>query len=360
MSNFEIKRGMCFYLDEPSKTEPVPCTTSCSPQKKRPYMVLSNDKCNASSNLVHVAPILTRTYDPKRWYCVPFKSMNNRDVVVDVSAIMLVDKTLLDEAAYTQGISFYTMNNEVLMKNIKTAIQRQFALDDFTTRYDSCKVTEPVAPTVSNTQNTVPEIHLTINLNGVPINATVPMDNSIKVPVEVSVEPTIKEEEQKPQKKIARAVSGEINRMVSNDKVMKLSGAVGKRFTDKEQEYIRAYIKENYTGFGGKMTFDKISSNLGISLGTVSRYTNAIKGESTSTKSTVAKSGKRGKRGKRSSIPKRLCEQFYNDYKDHGVRYVLERYRKFGFKHDYQVYDAIRRNKNIQKFKKKEPVEITT
>lgn len=350
MSNFEIKRGMCFYLDEPSKTEPVPCTSSCSLQKKRPYIVLSNDKCNASSQLLHVAPILTRTYDPKRWYCVPFKSAG-RDVVVDVSAIMLVDKSLLTEAAYTQVISMYTKNNTALMDNIKTAIQRQFALDDVTTRYDSYKVTE------ATTQSTVPEIHLTINLNGVPINATVPMDNSSNVPVEVSVEPTIKEEEQKPQKKIARAVSGEIKRMVSNDKVMKLSGAVGKRFTDKEQEYIRTYIKENYTGFGGKMTFDKISSNLGISLGTVSRYTNAIKGESTSTKSTVSK---RGKRGKRSSIPKRLCEQFYNDYKEHGVRYILEKYRYLGFKHDYQVYDAIRRNKNIQKFKKKEPVETTT
>ena len=342
MSNFEIKRGMCFYLDEPSKTEPVPCTSSCSPQKKRPYMVLSNDKCNASSNLVHVAPILTRTYDPKRWYCVPFKSMNNRDVVVDVSAIMLVDKTLLDEAAYTQGISFYTMNNEVLMKNIKTAIQRQFALDDFTTRYDPYKVAEPVAPTVSNTQNTVPEIHLTINLNGVPINATVPMDNSIKVPVEVSVEPTIKEEEQKPQKKIAKAVTEEV---VPNTTIKSVRGQ-GKHFTQEEKEYIQNYILNNYKAFNGKMGLEEISATLGISLTTVNRYYKALKTPR--------------QRAKKSHLPKKQCEQFYQDYVKYGAKYVVEKYHKYGFKTIQQVYNTITRNKNIQKFKEKETVETTT
>ena len=340
----EIKRGMCFYLDEPSKTEPVPCTADVAPQKKRPYMVLSNDKCNASSQLVHVAPILSRVYDPKRWYCVPFKSTNNRDAVVDISAIMLVDKTLLTEAAYTAAISFYTLTNKILMDDIRTAIKRQFALDDAGTRYDQYKIAdhETMSTTTKTSQvdaPTIPEIHLTINLNGVPINTTVPMNNSdVAVDVPAIPETELVIDTPKLKKKIARVVAEDIKKSVDNDKVMKLNGGVGKKFTEKEKEYINTYIKKNHRSFGGKMKPDDISTTLGISLSTVNRYARTLKAPR--------------QRAKKSTLPKKLYEQFYEDYVRNGAKYVVEKYHKYGFKTVQQVYNVITRNKYIQELKK--------
>lgn len=339
----EIKRGMCFYLDEPSKTEPVPCTADVAPQKKRPYMVLSNDKCNASSPLVHVAPILSRVYDPKRWYCVPFKSTNNRDVVVDISAIMLVDKTLLTEAAYTAAISFYTLTNKILMDNIRTAIKRQFALDDAVTRYDPYKIAdlETMSTTTRTGQDvpTIPEIHLTINLNGVPINATVPMNNSdVSVDVPAIPETELVIDTPKPKKKIAKAVAGDTKKEVVQDTEIKTVRGKGKNFTQEEKEYIRNYIKKNHRSFGGKMKLEDISTTLGISLSTVNRYAKTLKTPR--------------KRAKKSALPKKLYEQFYEDYVRNGAKYVVEKYHKYGFKTVQQVYNVITRNKYIQELKK--------
>ena len=348
MSKFEIKRGMCFYLDEPSKTEPIPCTSDCSPQKKRPYMVLSNNKCNVSSNLVHVAPIITREYDPKRWYCVPFKSANNRDVVVDVSAIMLVDKTLLNEAAYTQAVSFYTVNNKILMDNIKTAIQRQFALDDSTARYDSYSIAEPVQNTLTTQtiQNPIPEIHLTINLNGVPITTSVPMRGNTSVPIEVNVSSTVEKSEFDSKKKIAKAAPKNIEENTTQNNVIKSIRGKGKKFTKSEKEYIQKYIKENYKLFSGKMSINDISETLGISLSTVRRYIYSFETPRVKAKKAV--------------IPNKLCKQFYEDYVKYNAKYVVNKYSKYGFKTTQQVYNAITRNKNIQKFKKNnETVETT-
>ena len=53
-NQFQVRRGMVFFLDSPGKAQAVPCAGPAAPQKKRPYLVLSNDGCNMYSPMIHV------------------------------------------------------------------------------------------------------------------------------------------------------------------------------------------------------------------------------------------------------------------------------------------------------------------
>ena len=128
---FEVKRGMVFFLTRPAEAQqPFPCLSERIPEKKRPYIVLSNNKCCASSELINVAPIFTRDPSPDRFYNVPFKSCGNRNCVVDIANIILIPKTMCNEFTYSETITLYTIRNRNLFEGIAGAIIRQFALEE--------------------------------------------------------------------------------------------------------------------------------------------------------------------------------------------------------------------------------------
>lgn len=359
MDNFTVKRGMVFFIEDAAKQEPISCNSESAPKKRRPYIVLSNDKCNASSPLIHVAPILTREYDPKRWYCVPFKSTCNRDSVVDVSAIMLLDKSICNEVNYSEAISQYTYGNQILMDNVKTAIKRQFSVDDsdyydnYTVAASKSAVSAINRKSESVAQQIAPSIHLTINLNGVPVGTTVSAEavSESTVPVDepvVAVEEPVKIVADQSTRKIVKAVKEverklfntvETNTDVSNELVKLSKNYI---LTDDSAKIVNDYILEHHKYFGGTMSGTAIAAHFNVAVSTINRRAKKLLGEVP--RKYLVKNAKKGtKKSKRAHLPENLHAQFAKDYADYGSKYCIKTYAKYGFKSASQVYNLVAR-----------------
>lgn len=347
MANFEIKKGMCFFIEKPATTQPIPNTSEFTPEKNRPYMVVSNNKCNATSTLIHVAPVITREYNEKHWWNVPFKSTNNRNSIVNISEIMLIEKNLCTTQNYAMSISDLTMNNAKLMDNIAVAIRRQFALDNDSQKYDSYEI-EDVPATKITTNNVdvssvstpypqMPTFNITINVNGLPSGATVTTStadsNSITLNTDITSDvPSIDNTEntvETPKKKVAKAIPDKPKKVAT-----KSTRVSGKHFTDEEREKFTAFIRTNYRKFGGSMTASQISKVLNISGVAVSYYIKKINSDFDKKKNPT-----------RVSLPEKMRAQFMSDYVSHGTKYILEHYSDCGFVKAKQVYDTVERLK---------------
>lgn len=378
METFTIKRGMVFFLDDAAKQEPISCTSDCTPKKKRPYLVLSNDKCNASSNLIHVAPILSRSYDPKRWYCVPFQSTCGRDSVVDVSAIMLIDKSLCTEVNYSAAVSQYTQNQN-LMNNIKTAIKRQFSIDDSDYYEDYSAKAAVTAIQQRSEQPVVPNIHLTINLNGVPVGTTVSAEavadnETTAVSEPVIEEPVVSEHricetvehiENSDGRKIAKAVK-EVKKlfdtantdMNNTDDVVTLN----KHYvlSDDSAKIVNDYILENHKCFGGSMTGSTIARHFNVADSTINRRVKKLLGQDARSYLTKrSKKKSKSKKSVRAHLPESLYEQFVKDYNDYGSKYCVKTYAKYGFYKASQIYNLVARIQEKLEIQKKLEKKVT-
>ena len=125
---FQVKKGMAFFIDEPCSNQGVPCNNGI--RKSRPYLVVSNDLCNAYSNLIQVIPLKT-DHDVQahstKWYFIQYKGKYGSDYIADVSSIMLVDKIYCNQSSYSES---NTRNiTEEVMDRINDGIIRQFGLD---------------------------------------------------------------------------------------------------------------------------------------------------------------------------------------------------------------------------------------
>lgn len=326
MGEFIVKKGMVFYLDEYGK--------------KRPYLILSNDKCNASSSYVNAAPISVAEYDPKKWYCVPFKSTCGNTNVVNISNIRLVGKQLCNEESYTKAITLYTFNNKELFDNISTAIKRQFDID-VQDNYSDYSIADNkiIDQTVQQPQIQMPSFNITINLNGVPVNASV---ESATVSEVKSNEDDIVEESSETvqtERRIAKSVSEsdtyrqmqkkEVCVPFSNEKLFR-----SQNFSKERREYIINFILKNHKAFGGNMSVKDISEALNTTYSTVKRYADNIMQQKISYVNRV-------------TLPESLDEELVRDYEEYGTKYVIKKYSKYGFSKNQQVYDAVRRRKAL-------------
>jgi mRNA-degrading endonuclease toxin of MazEF toxin-antitoxin module len=330
MGEFIVKKGMVFYLDEYGK--------------KRPYLILSNDKCNATSSYVHAAPISVAEYDPKKWYCVPFKSTCGNTNVVNISNIRLVGKQHCNEESYTKAITMYTFNNKELFENISTAIKRQFDIDVEDSYSDYSIADNKI---MEQPQMQMPSFNITINLNGVPMNASVESatvaeaeSNKAEIVEEVKVEP----ETIHPERKIAKAVSEidvtknteqkESCESIVNEKLIK-----SQNFSKERREYIINFIIKNHKMFGGKMSVKEIAEELNTTYPTVKRYADYVMQQKISSTNRV-------------TLPESLDEELVKDYEKYGTKYVIKKYAQYGFSKRQQVYDAVRRRKALIEKKK--------
>ena len=345
-----IKRGMVFFLEKPSTTSPIPPNSDTLYQKKRPYMVLSSNKCNEVSQLIHVAPIISREYDPKRWFCVPFKACGNKSEVVDIAQIMLIDKKICTKEAYSETFTRDIIDNETLFEGIKFALLKQMGfVDDYA---------HIVYKTQSDTKQDIPvqPINLVINLNGVPVNVEASNEDgktsvnlnynkssvdAIMPKHNIEAPKTIEDVAEEPEhdKKIrtvqmvtdeevrlAKGITDDDPRIVREEQTK--SDITKQQFTHEEIEKIKAYIRRFSKKFNGSMSASDLAEICGCSTQTIYRLTNIICNEELDTKT-------------RSSLPKCMDEEFISDYEKFGTAYVLDKYKRFGFKHRTQVYAAI-------------------
>ena len=340
---FEIKRGMCFFIEKPATSQPIPNTSEFTPEKNRPYMVVSNNKCNASSSLIHVAPVIHREYNEKHWWNVPFKSTCNKPAVVNISEIMLIDKNLCTTQNYAMSLSDLTVNNTKLLSGIAVAIRRQFGLDNDSTKYERYEIEEhePIVCDDNNSTDkeiSMPTFNITINLNGLPIGVNATTDISVDKSSVVSSGSTdtdkpVVTKENTTEKKIAKAVP---DVETSPKKIMSKSGV---HFSNEEKKRITEFIKKNYRAFGGNMTLNQIAESLGIGGSAAFRYVKAVSGVSKKSKTSAP----------RVNLPDSLNAQFMSDYVSHGTAYIIQKYSKYGFTNNEQVYRAVAQRKKMLK-----------
>ena len=328
MSEFKIKKGMVFYLERPADNQPIRCISSYAPEKKRPYMVISNDRCNEHSALIHVAPIFTRDYNPDRYYQVPFKSISDRDCVVDIASIMLVPRELLTISSYSDAITKYTIANTTLIEGIGKAIMRQF------------DIKEQIPQTVEYTPREQ-TITLNININGTRI---VPNVNTSTNEIDINFDAIECND--------SKETHTSTNRNTTPFRILHLNKYVETSESDKE--YMRQILKENYRKFDGTMSLSDIAHCIGVSVSTLSRILSKMK-DSYVKKNEKASEVSHDVDSKvlfrpRFTMTPQEEEELVQDYRIHTASWCLNKYKHCGFTSSIQIYGKVR---NIQNKRKK-------
>ena len=331
-NQFEVRRGMVFFIDL-SKMGQI--KSQLTPTKSRPYVVLSNDKCNENSAMVHVAPIYTRDYDEseRRWYNVPFKGADGRNCIIDVAAITLIPKTFLTSTNYSASITGKVRYNADLMHSVNSAIIRQFEVDS-----SSVPVRDETLDLISRfpvfnqpvPQIQIPNITLNISVNGVPVsdqNISITTDTdttSDNITENMQTVPKVKESA--PKKKIAKATP------VAEDvaKFEKITLKPLQSMTDDQKKRLHDFILENYEKFGGNMSVATLAKETGVSEPTIRKNITEIDAH--------ALSGKKPGRKSKFTLPPSMYKEFVEYHKANGIQKTLEKYRKFGFKVPNDVY----------------------
>ena len=353
-NSMTIKRGMVFYLDEPYKNQPIDtdiANIDNYPKKKRPYIVVSNDKCNENSNLIHVAPIfsITNTLIPK-WWKIPFKGPCNKDSYVNISYIMLVSSNILNDTSYSEAITQYTVHNKNLFEAIDKAICKQFgigtdvintAVYDTMTRYPVNNQPIPV----------VPNITLNISVNGIPVSENAVSVESSSIQTNNNID-TVSNDTCVAVSTVAdnQLVIGEPelekNENISKNDTSKKSDAYTKKFRTKQgrrlsiqqKKKLQKFIIDNHKDFNGNMTTYRISKLFGITINTVQKYASEIERKKDSDKNTKEQKNT-GKH--RASLPKELNSEFLDYYMNHTMDETLKKYEKYGFTKSTHVKDKV-------------------
>ena len=299
MSTISIRRGMVFFLEKPYEGNENFAVLD-GPSKKRPYIVLSNDKCNDTASNIHVAPIFTATDKSlEKWYRIPFRSTCERLCTVDIGSVMLVSRELFTEANYSPAISQYTINNTNLMNNIGRALIRQFGFEpsQFSNPYCNPNPEKSIIPT----------LNLVINVNGV----SVPTEN---ITVEqVNTVPTTESEP--------------------------VTTNTDKNYYFAPKPQMTEFIHKNDVRYGGTMTAQEVAKELGVSVNALYYHYKKIEKDSYagSKKSKI----KKPVNSSRINLPKSEYKKFLEDREKCGTPKMIELYRKYGITTPKQVYNYV-------------------
>ena len=268
----EVKRGMVFYMDVPSKDQPVPLPGEYAISKKRPYIVISSDEQNVYSNLVHVAPITTKPSDKPRWYRVPFRAMDGTYRWVLISHLMLVPKEYCTVADMSEALTNVCLNNKELTQRLNESIFKLLGVTynepenikeetKMETKLETTNL-EPVVQVSGVTpQMVIPNINITINIPGLgEFVKAVTTETKTEVKTEVKQKPTV----EKPKRN---------NKSKTTSSYTAPKGKKGRvTFDNNERNEIFDYLLYHAKRFGGTMTLTECAKTLGVSFSTVVRY----------------------------------------------------------------------------------------
>ena len=274
MSEFKIRRGQVFYISKDAQSGP------------QPYIVLSNNKCNETSDAVHAAPIRTGPADVNKYYQCPFTGTCNRSMFVDAAKTTLISKERLTEANYSAPMSYYTVNNSYLITRIEEALCQQLGI---TKNYVVYGDTEP-------TEKKQEPIQVTINMNITGMDSTSPVTVTAEPVItavqkkepDVFIEPKMVQESIDKTLEASKIVS--VTETSNPELAVVINGRTKRRtavwvkpntdhrtiFTREEQRNIIETIMTKSKAFGGYLSGAQIAKELGISPVTVQRYTREL------------------------------------------------------------------------------------
>ena len=268
----EVKRGMVFYMDVPSKDQPVPLPGEYAISKKRPYIVISSDEQNVYSNLVHVAPITTKPSDKPKWYRVPFRASDGTYRWVLISHLMLVPKEYCTVADMSEALTNVCLNNKELTQRLNESIFKLLGVTynepetiKEETKMETKSETTNFEPVVQisgvTPQMVIPNINITINIPGLgEFVKAVTTETKTEVKTEVKQKPTIEKPKRNNKPKTTSSYTGPRGK----------KGRV--TFDNNERNEIFDYLLYHAKRFGGTMTLTECAKTLGVSFSTVVRY----------------------------------------------------------------------------------------
>ena len=133
---FDIKQGMIFFVEDITSETSVVFKGEYTPKKRRPWVIVSNDKCNAYSHTLTGVPIFTR--DAATLPTQVFFNNKGRPSVIDCGNVTAIPKEMIDLRGYIGTVS------AELFAKIRTALNAQFE-----TSYESDEITKVVNSSIN-------------------------------------------------------------------------------------------------------------------------------------------------------------------------------------------------------------------
>lgn len=131
-----IKQGMIFYVDDCTADEKISFNNERFPMKRRPWVVVSNNKNNAVSSNITMCPIYTRS-ETKLPTQVYFKN-GERDQVICCESITTIPKSMIDIKGYIGTVSTY------IWDKIHKALMIQLSDTDFIAKEKTDNVVDDI------------------------------------------------------------------------------------------------------------------------------------------------------------------------------------------------------------------------
>lgn len=116
---WEIKQGMIFYVEDVTSEESTIFKGEHTAKKRRPWLVVSNDKNNMFSPQISMAPIYTRT-EARLPTQVYFKH-GDRDQVICCESVTCIPKSMIDIRGYVGTVS------SSILKKVMDCLHIQFS-----------------------------------------------------------------------------------------------------------------------------------------------------------------------------------------------------------------------------------------
>lgn len=116
-----VKQGMLFFIADQSSDANVVFKGEHTPQKRRLWVVVSNNVCNRFSPEISMCPIYTRPQatQPTQVY---YKNADGRDQVVCCESVRTIPKSCIDTRGYMGMVS------DDIMYKIRDALSVQFSV----------------------------------------------------------------------------------------------------------------------------------------------------------------------------------------------------------------------------------------
>jgi mRNA-degrading endonuclease toxin of MazEF toxin-antitoxin module len=344
-SDFIIKRGMVFYLEEPGKSQPIPVDAM---QKRRPYIVISCDQSNMSGGMyVHVLPMTTKPpkENHKMPWMVPLKKRDGTVTWAKCNEVIYVEKNLCNIATYSEALSSMIIGNGDTMKRITAQVARHFGITADDVPCVSTSVENPVETVKENVAEPMVEqkaeptpiqptntswadadsFTVSFSVAGLgPVSFTVGK-NTVQTTADPVIEQKAEHKNEKP-KTIA----------VKDCEKYKKDG----KLTKEGQKMIMSVISTQYRKFGGTLTQAQIADMFGVSMPRVGVYVRRVQDALNKGEDPTA-DHKRYPSIKLTEVVKR---HFMADYSVLNLGQMYAKYKKYGFTgtdHIFNYYKAL-------------------
>ena len=285
-TEFYPKRGMVFYLEEPSKNQPV--MVDCW-NKNRPFVVVSNDVSNEKTPWCQVCPITSKppANAGSAFWMIPVRKKDGSVNWINVSCVLFVPKKLMTPANFSEIFTNVIYTNSDVMTRISYGLAQCLGFPELLKDFNvaSTEATTNVtttAPTITASEG----VTVTISIPGSePIEIKV--NNNTPAPV---VEPTVPEIQEVticPPESVTQ--TPKVKAKVPHTTTVFSEDPKRRRLPKKLKEFLIQTIREGRQSDANFMSAEEIAKKCGVCPATAYRYMVKTVGTTKSSRKTYRK-----------------------------------------------------------------------